>query len=306
LIKTLRPLGKPDVVDEVRQHKTVVSAEAMEESRKLPSDEHQTLPGLPTTAHEFAAPAIRQTARRSPRSSGFAWKWGVVATLLVVGAVVAINWFSNEPPSQIPADSVRPIDFPVARNRGESIPSPEDANPTEWIDLMPTISPERDVVEGVWYRDGAGLHVGSSQNARLAIPFRPPREYELEVDFTRHEGMHSVAIHFVAGDGAASFDIDAWGEHYAGIQNIDDQSMQQRSDGLRRVELRPETVYTARVRVMADRVEAYLDNELIDTYRGDGNNLSMLYLWALPEHALGLGAYESEVTFHTIRLRPLN
>lgn len=138
----------------------------------------------------------------------------------------------------------------------------------------------------------------------LAYPV--PRQYDLEVRFTRESGTQSIALHFVSGDGAGSFDIDAWDAHLAGIQNIGGRTLQENRTRVDDIRLENGRTYTAEVRVRPDRVEAYLDGRLLTTYEGNGSDLSMLGLWELPRPALGLGAYDSQTQFHRVRLRPIS
>ena len=110
----------------------------------------------------------------------------------------------------------------------------------------------------------------------------------------------------VAGRGQATFELDAWGVHLYGIQNIDGRTMQQTSAGQTAAPLRNGTRYTALVQVRQGRVTGLLDGKVVDRYEGDGSNLSVLDLWRLPNtRALGVGAYESATTFHCIRIRAI-
>lgn len=62
---------------------------------------------------------------------------------------------------------------------------------------------------------------------------------------------------------------------------------------------------TALVKVRRGRVEAYLDGKLLQTYEGDGSDLSLLKVWQLPgSKKIGLGAFNSAAEFHCVQVRP--
>jgi serine/threonine protein kinase len=186
-----------------------------------------------------------------------------------------------------------------------SVPEGESGDGV-WFDLMPSLDVAGNSIAGQWRRRGSELSVDSTTSARLVLPYVVPEQYDFEVSFTRESGGDSVALFFVAGSGQATYEIDAWGEHLAGIQNIRGQTMQNNSVAAGHREIHNGTRYTALVRVRRDRVTVYLDDDLIATYEGDGSDLSVIDLWRLPStSALGVGAYESATTFHRIRVRPV-
>ena len=173
-----------------------------------------------------------------------------------------------------------------------------------WIDLMPQIDASRDAVAGQWSKSNGNLMVDAADRARLMLPGDLPSDYDFEVEFTRNTGRNSVALHFVAGVGQASFDIDAWNEHLAGIQSIAGATLQQNPSRAARLQLFNVQRYVALIRVRQQRVETLLNGDLIDTYHGDGSDLSMIDLWQLPNaQRIGIGSYDNSTTFHRIRIR---
>jgi hypothetical protein len=173
-----------------------------------------------------------------------------------------------------------------------------------WVELIPQIDPVKNAVAGTWQRRSDELSVGAEESARLLLPPPPGQEYDLEVQFTRTSGTHSIALIFVDGSGQATFEVDAWDAHLAGIQMIRGSDLRENGTNVTIPPLENGRVYTALVQVRSDRVEGYLDGKLLATYRGDGSDLSMLELWNLPDSKrLGIGAYHSATTFHQVRVR---
>ena len=158
-------------------------------------------------------------------------------------------------------------------------------------------------VAGTWTRSNDELVTRAAAGSRIALPLRPNGEYDFRVSFTRRTGVHSIALIFVAGGGQATFEIDAWGQHLAGIQNVDGKSLHENPTRSENQTLQNGRRYTAEVRVRKDRVEGYLDDKLISTYRGNGSDLSMLNTWQIPDRAsLGIGAWDAETVFHSIKV----
>jgi hypothetical protein len=173
-----------------------------------------------------------------------------------------------------------------------------------WIDLIPQVDPAAHAVAGSWQLRGNELSVEPAQSARLVLSPPPGAEYEFEVQFTRHSGTHSIALMFVMGSGQATFELDAWDDQIAGIQLIAGRDMRDNGTQLKIPPLENGRMYTALVQVRGDRVEGYLDGELLATYRGDGSDLNLLELWRMPDRqSLGVGAYLSATTFHRVRVR---
>lgn len=174
-------------------------------------------------------------------------------------------------------------------------------------DLIKRIDLGRDSVAGQWNRTPDGLLAAATNGSRISLPAQPKGEYDFKVSFTRQTGQHSVALFFVAGKGQSSFELDAWGQHLAGFQNVGGKSIRENSTRVDGVTLVNGRKYTAEVRVRHDRVEGYLDDRLLATYRGDGSNLGMLDIWKLPTtRTLGVGAWQSETVFHSIEVRSVN
>lgn len=174
-------------------------------------------------------------------------------------------------------------------------------------DLIRMVDVARDAVAGQWRVTPTGLLVGATNGARLVLPVEPTGEYNFRVTFTRRTGQHSIALLFVSGTGQAAFDLDAWGQHLAGFQNVGGRSARDNSTRIENVALVNGKKYTAELRVRRDRVEAWLDGRLLTTYRGDGSDLSMLSNWRIPtRRSPGIGAWDSETIFHSIEIQSVN
>ncbi|QDU76741.1 Serine/threonine-protein kinase PknB [Bremerella volcania] len=294
VVEQLKPFGHPD------------SAYASDASATQPSIPNSLL-SVPKLEPKIDRPTQRSKSKPRPKASPFT-QWVQRHRLLIggggaiLGAIVALMVLGDFGKDDLPTGS-----------NGGSVQSPEQqpipmpAASQNWVNLISQVDLPANTVAGNWEVTSEGeLHVNEGPGARMMLPFLPPREYDLEVQFTRNSGSQSIALHFLDGDGNASFDIDGWSENLGGIQNIDGENIRTNPTRVDNVILQNGRRYTAEVRVRRDQVQAFLDGQLLTTYRGDGSNLTLLELWTLPEKSLGLGAYDSDTTFHQVRLRPVS
>ncbi|WDI40625.1 serine/threonine-protein kinase [Bremerella sp. P1] len=296
VVEQLKPFGHPD---------SPYASEAASTQPSIPN----TLLSAPKVEQNKESQTQRPQSKSRPKVSPFS-AWVQKNRLLIggggaiLGAIVALlvlGEFGNEnTPTPTP-----PNPDPITSSEGNGSPVPSTSE--EWINLISRIDLPANAVAGNWEVTPDGqLHADAAAGARIMLPFLPPREYDLEVQFTRNSGAQSIALHFLAGEGNASFDIDGWTENLGGIQNIDGENIRTNPTRVDSVVLENGRRYRAEVRVRRDQVQAYLDGQLLATYEGDGSNLTLLELWTLPEKSLGLGAYDSDTTFHQVRLRPVS
>jgi serine/threonine protein kinase len=230
------------------------------------------------------------------------WQWQVVALgLAVCIGLLAIPFNGINRNRQSDADQNL-----IVTHSGPSTPSSSTSGEGTWIDLIAKIKPNDENSVGTWRQKSGELTVNAEESARIALPYTPPVEYDLDIEFTRHTGTLSIAVIFAAGSGLATFELDAWGRHLGGIQLIDGRNLQQQTTGAVQLPLNNGQRYRLRMQVRRDRVVATLDGRTLTTYVGNGSNLQPLELWRLPGNApLGVGAYTADTTFHTIRIRPV-
>ena len=57
-----------------------------------------------------------------------------------------------------------------------------------WIDVLPLVDLDRDVVSGKWRRDGNAIVAERNPGTRVAIPLAIAGGYDLAIDFTLRGG----------------------------------------------------------------------------------------------------------------------
>lgn len=296
VVEALKPYGHPD------------SPYANDASTTQPSISNSLL-SIPKVEPSVDRQTPRPKSNSQPRVSPFSM-WVRKNRLLiggggaVLGAIVALLVLGDFGKDDT-ADSSRsdPTQLSETNQDQSTIASATEG----WVDLISRSDPPANTVAGNWEVTSTGeLHADATPGARIMLSFLPPREYDLEVQFTRNSGTQSIALHFLDGEGSATFDIDGWSENLGGIQNIDGENIRTNPTRVDNVVLENGRRYSAEIRVRRDQVQAFLNGQLLTTYQGDGSNLTLLELWALPEKSLGLGAYDSDTTFHQVRLRPVS
>ncbi len=153
---------------------------------------------------------------------------------------------------------------------GSTVPAAE-----EWIDLIRPTDPAKQAVQGEWAATSDGLVTKAATGSRLLLPIKPVGEYDFKVSFTRRKGRHSVGLFFIAGGKQAAYEVDAWGQHLAGIQDVNGQPITANPTRVANQTLENGRKYTAEVRVRRDKIEAFLDDKLLTTHRTDGSDLSL-------------------------------
>lgn len=174
-----------------------------------------------------------------------------------------------------------------------------------WIDLLSKTDVSQPVA-GTWTKSGNTLKASAANGARIVLNWQPTAEYDYEVSFTRHNGRDSIALIFVHGGRQACYEVDAWGQRLAGIQNINNQDVRQNPTRLTDQALQNGRKYTMRIAVRKEGLTAYLDDKQLVEYKTSGGDLSVVEPWRIPDQkSLGLGVWNSETTFHSIRVKPV-
>lgn len=181
-----------------------------------------------------------------------------------------------------------------------------DAADPKWNSLTEAIDPSKQQITGQWTKTGNELSVKAAQGARIAIGSAPAGEYDLRATFTRRSGQHSIGLVVVHAGRQVVFEVDAWGSHLAGFQDIGGKSIRENATRRSDVALENNRRYTITVEVRKGQVRGLLDGKELAKHVSDGSDLSIPDVWKFPRSdQLGLVAWECDTTFHTIELRSL-
>lgn len=176
----------------------------------------------------------------------------------------------------------------------------------KWQSLLAAVDPAN-AVAGEWTKASEALRVSAANGARLQLPVAPKGEYDFRVSFTRQTGQNSIVLFLVHGGKVCACEVDAWGQHLGGLQNIADRDLRQNPTRTENIALKNGRRYTLTVEVRKNRIRALLDDKVLFTQKTSGADLSLPDLWRLPsQDRLGIGAWNSATTFHAIDVRSLS
>jgi serine/threonine protein kinase len=187
-------------------------------------------------------------------------------------------------------------------------------------DLLPLVDPRLHALAGEWRRDADGLTVApgnASQsgqgNPRLQLPYRPPEEYDFEIEFTPLAGGSQLSQLLSIQGRPLSWVMDAalQAGRKAGFEMIDGTGVVDRKDGtvLRPTLLTNGRRYRSRIQVRKESLTAFLDDQKLVEWGRSREALDRIGVNsddALrdPRH-LGLAALDRAVTFHRIEVREI-
>ena len=174
----------------------------------------------------------------------------------------------------------------------------------QWNDLIGSIDTARQAVAGEWTKSARELSVKGAQGARLSLGTAPQGDYDLRATVTRKTGKDSVGLIVVHGGKQVVFEVDAWGTHLAGFQDVAGKTIRDNPTRRNEVQLENNRKYTITVEVRKNQIRGLLDDKEISRLTTDGSDLSLHDLWRLPARdQLGVVAWDSETIFHSIEMR---
>lgn len=243
-----------------------------------------------------ASPVPRPAPRPWPRIAAAGLGLAIAAAIVLVvwrHAPRPVARADSTPPTgatprAVAASAVVPASIPATTS---SVPDPPKIlRPyARAVHLLTLIDPERDAVAGNWRRVQGSIIGSGNAFARARLPYEPPAEYDLAVEFIMPRPAHVVMIlthhgrsfAWHMGDAentAAGFELVAGGKAVLNKTTV-------RSDPY----LKPGQRHRAVVQVRNGYVAAYLDDVLQTSYVTDYSDLDLPPSWSLGEPSLGLG-----------------
>jgi aminoglycoside phosphotransferase (APT) family kinase protein len=266
--------------------------------------------GVPAAVDAVIEAALAHEAGRRPKSAGeFARRFaaaasgarrrmvlggaGVVAALVLAG--LAAVWVGTE--RGVEEELGAAMEAPVLVISEPSVPS-------EWTDLLAGVRPEATAIRGGWTRRGDGV-ASDAEVAVLGLPgaVEAGFRYDVEVEFTRLAGRHSVGVILPTRAGTGIFELDAWERGLGGLQMIDGRDMREHGQHFPAA-LRNGERQRVRMEVRGARVTAIWNGVTRRTWELSGRRLSVPDLWAAGGRGgLGLASWLSPTVFHRVEYR---
>jgi hypothetical protein len=191
-----------------------------------------------------------------------------------------------------------------------------DLDDRGWVDLLKDVDPDRDAINGRWVKLGGGIEVApvshDTRYVRLMLPRSIDGSYDLVVDFTRTKGFDSVTFALPAGARQCALHLSAWAGHSGGLEAVDRLTI---SDICNPALRHPSSLVNGQRHRLLAQVRTREDNAVVDTWldgkpfvhwAGKQSSLDISKEWSLPERwRAAVGANQCGVTFHAVRLRPV-
>jgi hypothetical protein len=198
------------------------------------------------------------------------------------------------------------------------VPPCRDEEGEGWTDLLADVDVNRDTIDGRWARVEEGVAVAPAAaregRVRLMLPEEIEGSYNLVAEFTRTKGANSIAITLPIGTRSCTLHFSNGSD--TGLESIDGYGFHRLNPAIRR----PSGIvngqrYKALVGVRLTRspllddpavlIDVWLDDKPCVRWQGRASSLTTK--WKLPQtRRVGLGAYCSLVTFHSVRLQKVD
>jgi len=192
---------------------------------------------------------------------------------------------------------------------GAEAPAPEPVAPAKparaprhdkVVNLMPMIEPSIATVAGSWRFENGDLVSDNGRPATLQIPYTPPAEYDLRVEFTPTSNDISVQFHLYKAPYSFSWAMGSG--HDCGFEFVNNKHVWE-SPFKAGQRLRANERHVAVVRVRTGRVQGWINGKCLVDGATDYSNFTKNPEFRQPDETrLGLGSYTAPTRFHKVEL----
>ncbi len=191
-----------------------------------------------------------------------------------------------------------------------SIARSADPVPT-WVETVGRVDTQRDAVDGQWRLRDDGLAVAASPEARLSVPSRLGKSYNVKISFSCEGKADRVLLFLPVGYHQAMLQISGSADHGSGLQWINEQAVDDNGTAVNPVQLDGGHRHTLHVRVRGEdaqvTIEADLQGRPYIAWSGPWSALDVQHPWGqLNPDSLGIGAANTEVVFHSVQVMRLD
>ena len=185
--------------------------------------------------------------------------------------------------------------------------------PTDWkasaawatpVDLLGLFDAKSDAVAGDWSRDKNDLISKKANNARVAIAYRLPDQYDIRARFKRRNGNGDVALILNYFGKPFMWSLGADNNKAFLFYRVGGKKFDGNPTFIRvREALKNNTTYTTLVEVRKDRISAYVNDRLVDEWTPSMGELEIDPGWRISENkSIGVGTWQSEAVFYSLQV----
>jgi hypothetical protein len=177
------------------------------------------------------------------------------------------------------------------------------------IDLLKSVDPKWDSVQGEWYAGQDRVVSPQSGAARILVPAIPPEEYQVTVVAEPREGHNTLVMGLLASGrqfiALLDFQVGET-EYVSGLENVDGLKVNNETTYRGKV-LKDDGPSTIVYTVRKDRVTVECEGKTIIDFKGAHSRLSLNDFWKVPnKDCLFLGTYSCSYTIHKLELVPIS
>jgi len=153
---------------------------------------------------------------------------------------------------------------------------PAQSKEPKSVDLLALLDPDRDLSghAGRWKLDKGVLLSAPDSTDVLNLPYQPPREYDLRLDFARLQGADSIIVLLVRGDTSFSYVMDAFGKHLYALELCGGKQAYASPAARTFAALAGGRRHSALIQIRDVSVKTFLDNELVLDWKTDYQDLA--------------------------------
>jgi hypothetical protein len=171
------------------------------------------------------------------------------------------------------------------------------------IDLLHLFDSKRDGLKGHWTMLADGLVSDAGAATQVRFPYRPPEEYDYQIEFTRLSGDFGMGM--LLSKFGNTFKWGMRGPRSVNMSGIDFGSIITPPPDPRmtlNLSLENWRRYACRVEVRKDVVKVFLDNKPILSYATDYKNIGAINELVGDRAEVGLVTWYSTVLFHKVEV----
>jgi len=177
--------------------------------------------------------------------------------------------------------------------------------PDPWkgaLDILSSADIATDVVSGKWDRDGSALVSREGKPARVQLPYRPPEEYDVRIEFARLSGNYCVNL--ILSRAGSAFTLVMQRDGFIGFEKIRGEDFNKNAS-MRRLDgpIRSNQSYVVVVEVRKNGLKSFCDGRPVSEW-SSYEELTMNRDWKLPDPgAIGLGTWDGGASIKRLEIR---
>jgi aspartyl protease family protein len=193
---------------------------------------------------------------------------------------------------------------PTTRPSGTAVATTQRTGPLpvarrgKTVDLLAIVDPTLDTVKNTWVRQKGLLVSDGGEYTRIQFPYHPPEEYDLRIVFRRTEGNSDISTVMAKNGASFLWIMSAFDNRVAGFHSIRGVNVRDNATAVKRPKWFVNgTTHSSVVKVRNKSVQAFVDEQLVSTWKTEDYS-EMSHAYPLDDTAaLGLQTHKSRVEF---------